>query len=110
MSQHPNATHFLQKIVSLFPISHTIDFMEMVIQDFLSYSLDKHAMCVIKQMIKKISELENNEKEGSVYEMRKKFVHIVNFNIDQLIGDPYGNYIIQFCYEFFGEDKCGGIT
>lgn len=34
----------------------------------------------------------------------------MNFNIDRLITDPYGNYIIQFCYEFFGEDKCAAIT
>ena len=36
--------------------------------------------------------------------------HTVIFNIDRLIGDPYGNYIIQFCYDFFKEDKCAAIT
>ena len=73
--------------------------MQMVLQDFLSYALDKHAMCVIKQMLKKISELEENSKESQiVLEIKKQFLHIVNFNIDQLICDPYGNYVIQFCY------------
>lgn len=56
LAQHPNATHFLQKIISLFPITLTSHFMELVAQDFLSFALDKHAMCVIKQMIKKISD------------------------------------------------------
>jgi len=42
--------------------------------------------------------------------MKKQFLHIVNFNIDQLICDPYGNYVIQFCYEFFKEDKCAAIA
>ena len=34
----------------------------------------------------------------------------VTFNIDRLIMDSYGNYVIQFCYELFDLDKCMGIT
>ena len=75
----------------------------MVSNDFLSYALDKHGMCVVKQMIKKISTCENNGKEGIAHELRKRLVHIVNFNIDEIITNPYGNYIIQFCYELFKE-------
>lgn len=63
LAQHPNATHFLQKVISLFPFTFTSQFMDLVVQDFLSYALDKHAMCVIKQMIKRISETENTSKE-----------------------------------------------
>lgn len=62
LAQHPNATHFLQKIITLFPLSQTMDFIQIVNADFLAYALDKNAMCVIKQMIKKISELEKNGK------------------------------------------------
>lgn len=40
----------------------------------------------------------------------KKFTHTIIFNIDKLIGDPYGNYIIQFCFDYFGEDKCEAIS
>ena len=57
LSQHPNATHFLQKIISLFPLSHTIDFITMVNADFVNFAIDKNALCVIKQMIKRIREL-----------------------------------------------------
>jgi hypothetical protein len=66
LAQHPNATHFLQKIISLFPINYTIDFMQIVLQDFMSYALDKHAMCVIKQMLKKVSEIDDNKKEAHI--------------------------------------------
>jgi hypothetical protein len=110
LAQHPNATHFLQKVISLFPINHTSCFMETVAEDFLSYAQDKHGMCVIKLMMKRISELESSSKEGILYDIRKRFTHTVIFNIDTLIGDPYGNYIIQFCFDFFGEDKCEAIT
>ena len=98
LSQHPNATHFLQKIISLFPLQYTSKFVETVTQDFQSYALDKHAMCVVKQMIKKVAQCEGHHKVGLANQLRKRFVHVVNFKIDQLIGDPYGNYIIQFCY------------
>ncbi len=98
LSGHPNATHFLQKIISLFPLKHTQVFIDMVIQDFLQYALDKHGMCIIKQMIRKISDCEEQSKDATAPEWRKRLVHKVNFNMDQLIGDPYGNYVIQFCY------------
>ena len=72
--------------------------MQIVHADFLHFALDKNAMCVIKQMIKRISELENSGKSPQAPEARKQFVHSVNFNIDRIIGDPFGNYILQFCY------------
>jgi hypothetical protein len=43
-------------------------------------------------------------------EAKKKFINEVTFCIDKIIQDAFGNYIIQFCYELFGEDKCAGIT
>ena len=36
-------------------VKHTIDFIQIVNSDFLSFALDKNAMCVIKQMIKRVS-------------------------------------------------------
>ena len=110
LAQHPNATHFLQKIISLFPLNQTSKFVETVTQDFTAFALDKHAMCVVKQMIKKVAQCEGKSKEGLAHDLRKRFIHVVNFNIGELIGDPYGNYIIQFCFELFGEEKCGAIT
>jgi hypothetical protein len=77
-------------------------FIQIVNADFLNFALDKNAMCVIKQMIKRISDLEKSGKSQQAPEARKQFVHSVNFNIDRIIGDPYGNYVLQFCYEFFG--------
>ena len=98
LAQHPNATHFLQKILSLFPLQHTGVFVDIVSHDFKEFALDKHGMCVVKQMIKKIAQSEGNNKEGLAHDLRKKFLQRINFTIDELIGDPYGNYIIQFCY------------
>jgi hypothetical protein len=60
LSCHPNATHFVQKIIDLFPIIHTYPFLELAQKNFLDFALDKNAMCVIKHMMKLISELERN--------------------------------------------------
>lgn len=42
--------------------------------------------------------------------VRRQLIFNVTFNVDQLIVDSYGNYVIQFCYELFDLDKCSGIT
>ncbi len=60
LSCHPNATHFVQKIIGLFPINHTYFFFEYAQKNFLNFALDKNAMCVIKHMMKLIAELEKN--------------------------------------------------
>lgn len=110
LAQHPNATHFLQKIISLFPLPHTLQFMTIVNHDLLSFALDKNAMCVIKQMIRRVSDLEKTKGGAMVIDIRRQIIHSVNFNIDKIIGDPYGNYVLQFCYELFGQDMCVAIT
>lgn len=42
--------------------------------------------------------------------IRRQIIINVTFNVDQLIADSFGNYVIQFCYELFDEEKCAGIT
>lgn len=55
LSCHPNATHFVQKIIGLFPIIHTFFFFEYAQKNFLDFALDKNGMCVIKHMMKLIA-------------------------------------------------------
>ena len=55
LSCHPNATHFIQKIIGIFPMIHTYRFFEYCQKNFLAFALDKNAMCVIKHMMKLIS-------------------------------------------------------
>jgi len=78
----------------------------------LAYGTDKNAMCVIKVMFLRISEgTEMKIKNYAILEeLRKNFIRSVIFFMNQIIQDCYGNYIIQFCYEMFGEEKCHRIT
>ncbi len=50
--------------------------------------------------MKGIKSNENNEK---TIEIKKHFINSITLNTDKIIQDCYGNYVIQFCYEWFGK-------
>lgn len=43
-------------------------------------------------------------------EIVKNIVKSISENLDVIIQDPYGNYIVQYSYEMFGQDRCEEIT
>lgn len=45
-----------------------------------------------------------------VAEIKKHFINSITLNTPYIIQDNYGNYVVQFCYELFGEAKSSGIT
>ena len=63
-------------------------------------------MCVVKQMMKKMNGKEtqsiDNSMKGEIEDIKKNFIKIISLNIDKIIQDSYGNYVVQFSYEFFG--------
>lgn len=63
-------------------------------------------MCVVKQMMKKMNGKEtqniDNSMKNEIEDIKKNFIKIISLNIDKIIQDSYGNYVVQFCYEFFG--------
>ncbi len=52
---HPNATHFIQKIINIFDLQHTARFYELAIRNLTVFATDKNAMCVLKYQMKKLS-------------------------------------------------------
>ena len=69
-------------------------------------------MCVIKHMIRRFRQLQGKEQEyyQNLEYIRRHLINYVTFNVDRLIMDSYGNYVIQFCYELFDIEKCSAIT
>ena len=63
-------------------------------------------MCVVKQMMKKMNGKEtqsiDNSMKNEIEDIKKNFIKIISLNIDKIIQDSYGNYVVQFSYEFFG--------
>lgn len=48
--------------------------------------------------------------DQAIDHIRKQLITNVTFNVDRLIIDGFGNYVIQFCYELYDLEKCSGIT
>lgn len=55
LAEHPNATHLLQKVIMLCPLSLTLPFIQMATLQLLQFALQKNAMCVLKQMMRRLS-------------------------------------------------------
>lgn len=101
------STYFIQKIVKVFPILTTIQFYYLAEKNFMKFATDKNAMCVLKYMLRRIKE---EESQPGIAELKKHFINSITLNTHKIIQDCYGNYVIQFCYELFGETKSSGIT
>lgn len=105
LSVHNNATHFIQKVVKTFPLHLMNEFFYYCVQNMYQFACDKNGMCVLKHMLRKlkqISELtvdkspEHEECLKLAQQYKKWFVQGTLFNLDAIIGDMYGNYVIQF--------------
>lgn len=114
LSEHSNGTHFVQKVINIFHIKHTLPFFHYVQENFLRFSLNKNAMCVLKQMMRKLKDIEEagfkSMDKAENEDLKKKFINAAALSIDRIIQDCYGNYVVQFCYEFFGCERCIRIT
>lgn len=54
LCRNNNATHFIQKIIKIFPLDYTINFFHFVTENLMAFALDKNAMCVIKHMMRRL--------------------------------------------------------
>lgn len=51
---HPNATHFVQKMLKTFPLEYSIGYFHYISTNLMAFALDKNAMCVVKQMMRRV--------------------------------------------------------
>jgi hypothetical protein len=97
LSRDLHATHYVQKVIRDFPLPYTLPFFHYTSQNLQAFALDKHAMCVVKQMMRRLRELEQKDMAG-VEAVRRQLLTEVTFGVDRLINDSFGNYVIQFSY------------
>ena len=101
----PNSTHFIQKMVAFFPLPTTLPFFELALHHFVDFSVNKNAICVLKRMLSKLRESEKCHSSCAA-QLRDRFLQAIIGNFDKIIQDTYGNYVVQFLYENFGENIC----
>ena len=94
MAFDKNATHVLQKIILLFPDNHRMYLNEIILNNFISLSLDSNGICLIKIFMKTNSLISNKER------INEKVIN--NFVI--LAESPFGNYGVQYLMEIWNED------
>jgi hypothetical protein len=57
---------------------------------------------MMKKMNGKETQNIDNSMKNEIEDIKKNFIKIISLNIDKIIQDSYGNYVVQFSYEFFG--------
>ena len=101
LSENINATHLIQKIIQTFDSLYLMDFFSQLEKEFIRLCKNSYGICVLKCFMKKI---QNND------ESIAKIIKNISENLDAVIQDPFGNYIVQYAYEMYGEAKCKKIT
>ncbi|EAS01738.2 RNA-binding protein, putative (macronuclear) [Tetrahymena thermophila SB210] len=100
LSQHHNATHFIQKIIGCFPLKNLQCIFDTIIKDIVKFGNNQHSLCVLKAMMTK---LKGDSKSEIIIDLLAQ-------NNDELIQNPFGNYAIQHAYDCYEEEKCEKIT
>ena len=99
MALNKNATHVLQKIVLLFPDIHRLYLNEIILNNFITLSLDSNGICLIKIFIKTNTLLSNKKR------INEKIIN--NFVI--LSESPFGNYGVQYLMEIWNENDLNDV-
>eukprot|EP01017_Pseudomicrothorax_dubius_P043912 TRINITY_DN7378_c0_g1_i3.p1 TRINITY_DN7378_c0_g1~~TRINITY_DN7378_c0_g1_i3.p1 ORF type:complete len:252 (-),score=49.14 TRINITY_DN7378_c0_g1_i3:65-760(-) len=94
------ATHFVQKIVQNFSLSHLDFIYEVIIASFVHMANHQYGLCVLKAIMTKVK-----EDERRVHEI----IDLLTKSTDQLVQDQYGNYAIQHAFDIYPSYKLSGV-
>lgn len=101
LCENLHANHLIQKIIQTFDPLYLIDIFSQLEKEFIRLCKNPHGICVLKWFMKKI---QNND------EIINRITKTMSLNLDAVIQDPFGNYIVQYAYEVYGENRCKAIT
>ena len=82
----PYGNHIIQKyLTTIHNCEYTNFIFQIVIENFLDITNSKHGVCVIQKCIS-----EGDESQ------RPKILNLILKNLDKIINDQFGNYVIQY--------------
>jgi hypothetical protein len=99
MALNKNATHVLQKIVLLFPDIHRVYLNEIILNNFITLSLDSNGICLIKIFMKTNTLISN----------KKRIIDKIANNFVILSESPFGNYGVQYLMEIWNENDLNDV-
>ena len=86
--ESPYGNHILQKFLSIVKQKEYTSFLyNYIYNNFISLIKEKHGVCVLQKCI-----LEADEEE------KKKILNLIFINLDLIIKDCFGNFLIQFIF------------
>jgi len=91
----PYATHVIQKLITIIPLSDLGFIYGPLLQGFMEVARHTSGILVIKHLIRKVENVPN---------LKKEIVNVILNMFEDLIQDQYGNYTIQYALEFFPFD------
>jgi len=87
--------HVIQKLINAVSYKN-IDFIyQPLVENFLHVSTHSSGSLVFKQLIIKVEKNVN---------MKTTIIHLVCQEMENLVQDPYGNYVIQYALEYYPKD------
>lgn len=107
LSLDQHGTHFVRKLIKSFPANFLLNFANECTENFVKMVLDKNGICVVKAFF---SIMKSCEENSSLFDIKKKMILQMVFNIDPIIQNQFGNYIIQEAFEQFGERTMQGVS
>ena len=96
MAHDNNATHVLQKILSVIVDTKRINLNEIIIKNIIEFSLRMNSSYVVKKFMETTTIIEN----------KNKIIEIFTKNCVRISQSPFGNYVIQYTFEVFNMKDC----
>jgi hypothetical protein len=95
LAMDAQGNHVIQKLISAISLKN-IDFIyQPLLENFLHVATHSAGSLVFKQLIIKVEKLTN---------LKTAIIQTVTQEMENLVQDPYGNYVIQYVLEFYPKD------
>jgi len=92
-----NGMHVVQKIlIKINEQCETEYINEFLIENIVRLSMNANGLCVVKKF------LSANKQQKT----QTRVIKNITLNCTELIQDPFGNYLIQFVFELYGQNNC----
>jgi len=87
--------HVIQKLINAVSVKNIEFIYQPLVDNFLEVATHSSGSLVFKQLIMKVDK---------IMQMKTTIIHLVCHEMENLVQDPYGNYVIQYALEYYPKD------
>ena len=100
MAYDSNATHVLQKIITIINECRRENLNKVILNNFKQLSLDVNGICVVKKFIG----------YNILNPIKNQIINIISNNCVEIAQSPFGNYVVQYILEHWGINQCYSVV